>query len=830
MAVYPLGQSAEPMSETPPTQVPGPARFRAFISYRQIAPDNAVAERLHRLLESFRTPRSLRRQGAQARVGRVFIDREELKVGPLKQSIREALASSDFLVVVCSPRTPSSPWVEEEVKGFLSTHGEEHVLPLLVEGDPEVSFPSALAHGAQLSLGRAHPSLEGDLRRLPGQAFAILAPLLGCDPAKLFREVQSRRRWRVGWTATAVAVPILAALAIRLGTLHFSEHRGRIVLEEGIAALHPALGSDTVVVDTGFKSEDVSSRGVLAVQKETWCVPRRTALARSCFAELEAWRREGLERRLDNTAERFWLPTADLVHEAGDDHLRARVLGYLATRVADCGIPLDTARRAAQTQIEFGATAGPVLRALRQRLACTVPEDPFDVGELARLVGVSSVTPLLVERLADANPGRVFEATVELNLLGVEEPRVVDTLRRLLRRSSLGSNPPAGPEVACHAACKLLFLLHRDQEAERLLQSRLLPDRPGDVLPVEAAFCLAETVPIAPEIRARLAANLDDKEMAGTALSTLGFLRRHDRALAETLRPRLADPRPEVVLMAAQGVLAAESHDPEALLQMQPLLRLPMTSGSVPGQEPLFLRAAAVLLQIPEEREAAVAALGSYLTDQDPRAMLKAAQLLIQNGETKRAPAILVRRLRELSGDYLLAAADALSGLPEGRQARAEALRDYMRKAFGPSSPSEGFFAFAQRLARISGLTPDLRAQLDQALDNDEAAALSYAKIVLLDPAEPPDRAADRLWAEIRSPRAEKSSPYRRAVGQAIALVAQEKSLGENAMHKLQGRLADLQRREERSYLRATASEILASIERYRRLPPPDLITSAPLR
>ena len=48
----------------------GAFRYDAFISYRHVAPDAAIAERLHGVLEQYLVPRVLVRQGLPRRLTR----------------------------------------------------------------------------------------------------------------------------------------------------------------------------------------------------------------------------------------------------------------------------------------------------------------------------------------------------------------------------------------------------------------------------------------------------------------------------------------------------------------------------------------------------------------------------------------------------------------------------------------------------------------------------------------------------------------------------------------------------------------------------------------
>ena len=95
------------------------ARYRAFISYSHA--DDALAGWLHRALETYRIPRHLvLKLGLSSnRLQPIFRDREELPSSQdLTQSIRDALADSEHLVVICSPASAHSRWVNEEIEQF----------------------------------------------------------------------------------------------------------------------------------------------------------------------------------------------------------------------------------------------------------------------------------------------------------------------------------------------------------------------------------------------------------------------------------------------------------------------------------------------------------------------------------------------------------------------------------------------------------------------------------------------------------------------------------------------------------------------------------------
>lgn len=121
--------------------------YDAFISYRHKELDKFVAENLHRQLEAFRMPGSVakKRKGYKNQIERVFRDKEELPLtSDLNDPIMNALENSDWLIVICSPRLRESVWCKKEIETFVKLHGREHVLAVLIEGEPEESFPEEL--------------------------------------------------------------------------------------------------------------------------------------------------------------------------------------------------------------------------------------------------------------------------------------------------------------------------------------------------------------------------------------------------------------------------------------------------------------------------------------------------------------------------------------------------------------------------------------------------------------------------------------------------------------------------------------------------------------
>lgn len=118
-------------------------KFEAFISYRHLEPDATIAAEIHKMIETFRVPKEFYVDGKRP-VYRVFRDREELTAKDLSDSIEDALKNSKYLIVICSRRTPLSEWCVKEIETFRELHGDNRIIPVLIEGEPYESFPQPL--------------------------------------------------------------------------------------------------------------------------------------------------------------------------------------------------------------------------------------------------------------------------------------------------------------------------------------------------------------------------------------------------------------------------------------------------------------------------------------------------------------------------------------------------------------------------------------------------------------------------------------------------------------------------------------------------------------
>lgn len=253
--------------------------FAAFISYRHVEPDRSVARWLHGALETYRVPSPLVAAGVRERLGRVFRDDEELAASTdLSAAIDSALRRSDALVVVCSPRTPGSRWVNEEVQRFRALGRRDRIFTLLIEGTPTESFPAALDRQHAEPLAANLSPVEGiaprETRRLA--LLKLMAGLLSQGPNEVRLddlrrrdEERRRRQWaRLAIGAALLAVVFAALTAVALLQWQRAERELRVSRAERLAAIAQlALAQATArEVADGDLRPDIERSALLALE------------------------------------------------------------------------------------------------------------------------------------------------------------------------------------------------------------------------------------------------------------------------------------------------------------------------------------------------------------------------------------------------------------------------------------------------------------------------------------------------------------------------------------------------------------------------------------
>jgi len=205
-------------------------KYVAFISYSH--KDAKWADWLHKSLERYRVPGKLRRRDSVSPIPKrllpIFKDRDELSAATsLSERIQDAIAASEAMIVICSPHSAGSHYVNEEILTFKRLGTGGRILPIIVAGEPDSEtdecFPPALKYRLDA---------DGDLSDIPDEPVAadarpgkdtrsdaklkIIAGLLGVglDDLKQ-REARKQLKLMSSITAASLGVAVLTiALAI----------------------------------------------------------------------------------------------------------------------------------------------------------------------------------------------------------------------------------------------------------------------------------------------------------------------------------------------------------------------------------------------------------------------------------------------------------------------------------------------------------------------------------------------------------------------------------------------------------------------------------------
>jgi signal peptide peptidase SppA len=191
--------------------------YDAFISYSHR--DMKWARWLQRRLETFRIPKDLCGGNAPRGHLKVFRDQTDLSGVELQNALQRELEASRFLIVICSPFSAASPWVNDEIRSFQTRGRSKFIIPFIVDGEPESDKPELECFPPALrSVEGEHPLGASAVELGKNKAFLkLMAVILDVRFNRLVdREKQRKRRTVLLSSAvTAVIIAVLASLLWR---------------------------------------------------------------------------------------------------------------------------------------------------------------------------------------------------------------------------------------------------------------------------------------------------------------------------------------------------------------------------------------------------------------------------------------------------------------------------------------------------------------------------------------------------------------------------------------------------------------------------------------
>lgn len=191
--------------------IEGKYEYFAFISYKR--EEEKWAKWLQHKLEHYKLPFNHRKTDLPKEIRPVFKDNTELNPGNLPDQINTALAKSKYLIVICSPLSAKSEWVNKEVEAFISQGRVNQIIPFIVEGSvsphtPDTQcFPPAL-----LALPPEQEILGANINEIGRDAAVIkvISKMFDLKYDSLWRRYErEKRRKRLGVLAIILLISII---------------------------------------------------------------------------------------------------------------------------------------------------------------------------------------------------------------------------------------------------------------------------------------------------------------------------------------------------------------------------------------------------------------------------------------------------------------------------------------------------------------------------------------------------------------------------------------------------------------------------------------------
>jgi len=239
-------------------------KYRAFISYSHR--DERWAAWLHHAIESYRVPRKLVGTTAAAgevpsRLRPVFRDRDDLSsASDLGSTVKKSLEDSENMIVICSPGSAASHWVNQEIRYFASLGRRKRIFCIIVDGQPSgpgqpaTCFPAALAEAGLEEPLAADARKWADGKRL--SKLKLIAGMLGLPLDQLRqRDLQKRQK---AWALAALASLVIAGVVITAIESRIASQQRRV---SGESLVSYKLNELRTMLDNGINPEDPTQAG-----------------------------------------------------------------------------------------------------------------------------------------------------------------------------------------------------------------------------------------------------------------------------------------------------------------------------------------------------------------------------------------------------------------------------------------------------------------------------------------------------------------------------------------------------------------------------------------
>lgn len=201
-------------------------KYFAFLSFQSA--DAKEALRMQHALETYRLPYAVSRKHSLPRkLGQCFCYLSDISLREeLMQELEERLAESKFLIVLCSPHSAKSTFVNGGIERFISLGRRDRIIPLIVDGVPYSGnpdtecYPEALRRYFPKSnnpfedhqiLGvNLHEEGVSAHRARERAVVMVMARMLGLNFEDLWQRELKRRKQRMAMIITTISIVLMA--------------------------------------------------------------------------------------------------------------------------------------------------------------------------------------------------------------------------------------------------------------------------------------------------------------------------------------------------------------------------------------------------------------------------------------------------------------------------------------------------------------------------------------------------------------------------------------------------------------------------------------------
>lgn len=213
------------------------------------APEDAqIANTLAESIRSYRLPRGTVLPDPALDYRRICVDSSGSE---FDDTAKELLDRSNYMIVICSPRTKNSATIHARIHYFRDIRKDEDVIAVIVEGEPADSFPDLFIEKKVVqhimpdmhiiereeTIEPVASDLRGDTpaRRkqlLRYETVRITASVLGLHPDALEQRHRRRRNQAIAAAAAVVCAVLLAASGIFLRLGFIARREGNIARQQ----------------------------------------------------------------------------------------------------------------------------------------------------------------------------------------------------------------------------------------------------------------------------------------------------------------------------------------------------------------------------------------------------------------------------------------------------------------------------------------------------------------------------------------------------------------------------------------------------------------------